>query len=312
MVNNPKENLSQLPVGKYGKSTKEYTWRRDHAKVQESGFEAERARALGALRSLWSKKRLSAEKRMETHFLCNKEKVKWIEDNVNGETAAARKRVQDAETATMQEQDHLGYVEKARSTSTKLETTCKEMLSAIGDSLSDLASSEDEEDGEDEDDDEKDTELGELSDDDEPGWVMGTISKTVLRRMESFRQKQMRPDELTNPGWRDAAVYFHEIDMKHGTTELKVPAVVKPQTDTTAATPSSTTFRELMQVLDNVPGQSQILQVTSQQGNSQMRLGLENPQADDLIISLRPDASPDLSQMEIGKPVQPVSYCPCT
>jgi hypothetical protein len=43
------------------------------------------------------------------------------------------------------------------------------MLNAIRDSLSDLASSEDEEDGEDEDDDEEDTGHGKLSEDDEPG-----------------------------------------------------------------------------------------------------------------------------------------------
>jgi len=62
------------------------------------------------------------------------------------------------------------------------------MLNAVGDSLSDLASSEDEEDGEDKDDDEDDTELGQLSKHDEPGWVMGTISKTVQHRMESSQQ----------------------------------------------------------------------------------------------------------------------------
>jgi len=53
------------------------------------------------------------------------------------------------------------------------------MLNAIGDSLSNLESSDDAEDGDDEDDDEKDTELGKRSKDDEPGWVMGTITKTV-------------------------------------------------------------------------------------------------------------------------------------
>jgi len=79
------------------------------------------------------------------------------------------------------------------------------VLNAIGDSLSNLASSEDEEDGEDEDDDEGDTELGKLSQDDEPGWVMGTMSKTVQHCMDSLRQRQMRLDELTQPGWGDAA-----------------------------------------------------------------------------------------------------------
>jgi len=86
-------------------------------------------------------------------------------------------------------------------------------LNVIGDSLSDLASSVDEEDGEGKDEDEQDTGHGKLSDDDEPGWVMGTISKMVQHRMESFRQKLMRLDELTHPGWGDAADYFHEREM---------------------------------------------------------------------------------------------------
>jgi hypothetical protein len=56
------------------------------------------------------------------------------------------------------------------------------------------------EDGEDEDDDEDDTGHAKLSQHDEPGWVLGTITKTVQHRMESFWQKQMRLDELTQPG----------------------------------------------------------------------------------------------------------------
>jgi len=51
--------------------------------------------------------------------------------------------------------------------------------------------------------------------------------------------------------------------MKYRTNELKVAAVVKPQTDTTAATLSPTTIAELMQVLDIVPGQSEMPQVMS-------------------------------------------------
>ena len=81
------------------------------------------------------------------------------------------------------------------------------LLNAIGDSLSDLASSDDEGDGENEHG-EEDTERGKLSEDDEPGWVMGKISKTVQHWMESFRPKQMRLDELMHPGWGDAADYF--------------------------------------------------------------------------------------------------------
>jgi len=175
----------------------------------------------------------------------------------------ARKQGQDAETAIMQEQEHMRNVEKAQSTTTKPETTFDQFLNAIGDSLSDLASSQDEEDGEDKDDDEEDTELGKLSEDDERGWVMGTISKMVQHRMESCRPKQIRLHELRQLGWGDAAGYFCDTDIKYGTTELRVPAVVKPQTDMSVATPSPTAYGELIQVLDIVPRQAQMPQAMS-------------------------------------------------
>jgi hypothetical protein len=62
-------------------------------------------------------------------------------------------------------------------TTTELEKVFDEMIVAIGDSLSDFASSHDGDDGEDEDDEE--TEKGQLSEDDDPGWVVGTIIKMV-------------------------------------------------------------------------------------------------------------------------------------
>ena len=77
------------------------------------------------------------------------------------------------------------HAEIAGLTSREPEKMFEEMLVTIGDSLSDLASSDHGEDGEDEDD--QETEQGKLSDDDEPSWVMGTITKTVQQRMESFR-----------------------------------------------------------------------------------------------------------------------------
>jgi hypothetical protein len=206
---------------------------------------------------------IAAEKQREMHFLSNKERETWIEDYVQRETAVARKRVQDAEKALMQEQEHIENVEKGRSATSKPERTFEEMLNAIGDSLSDRVSSEDEEDGEDEDDDEEDTRHGKLSEDEEPGWVMGTISKPEQHRTESFRQKQLRLGELTQPGWGDAAHYLRERDMKYRMTELMIPAFGKPQEDSTAATPSPTTFGKHMQGLDIVPGKSQMPQVTS-------------------------------------------------
>jgi hypothetical protein len=71
------------------------------------------------------------------------------------------------------------------------------MLVAIGDSRSHLSSSDNGEDGEDED--VEETELDKLSEDDEPGWVMGTIGKTVQQHRESFRQKQIKLNDLTQP-----------------------------------------------------------------------------------------------------------------
>jgi len=129
------------------------------------------------VRSLSSKKRIAAEKRRRTHFSSNDEKEKWIEDFVERETAGARKRVDDAEAAVEQEQDNMTHAELAGLTFRKPEKVFEEMLVAIGDSLSDLASSDNGEDGEDEDDEE--TEQGNLSEDDEPGWVMNTITKMV-------------------------------------------------------------------------------------------------------------------------------------
>ena len=60
---------------------------------------------------------------------------------------------------------------------------------------------------------------GKLSEDDESGWVMGTISNMVQYRMERFRQNQMKLDKLTQPGWGGAAHYFRERDNKYVTRE---------------------------------------------------------------------------------------------
>jgi hypothetical protein len=126
--------------------------------------------------------------------------LNWIEVNVERETAVAKNRVQDAETAIMQELNIMTTDESAGRTSRKPEPTCKEIFNAIGDSLSNLATSDDEQDGEDKEDDEDDTALGKLSVDHEPGWVMGIISKTLQHRMESLRQKQMKLDESKQLG----------------------------------------------------------------------------------------------------------------
>ena len=64
--------------------------------------------------------------------------------------------------------------------------------------LSDIASSDNGDDVGDDDDEE--IQQGLLSEDDEPGWVMGKITKTEKQRMDRIRQKQVKLDELTQPG----------------------------------------------------------------------------------------------------------------
>jgi hypothetical protein len=134
-------------------------------------------RALGALRSLRNKKKLALKKWQETHFWNNEEKEKWIQDYVERETAVARKRIEEAETAVQQEQDDMQYAEIARLTNWEPEKSVAEMTATIGDRLSGFGSSDDWVDGEDEDD--QEIEQGKLREDDEPGWVMGTITTTV-------------------------------------------------------------------------------------------------------------------------------------
>ena len=200
-------------------------------------------------------------------------------------------------------------------TSREPEELFEELPVAIGDSLSDLASSDDGKDGEDEDDEE--TAWGKLSEDDEPGWVMGTITKTVKQHLERCRQEQMKRDELTQPGCKDAANYVREQNKKYDTFQLKVPVVVQPQTNDDAWALSPTTFGEHMESLDIVHRISQRPQGTSRAGSCHIRLGSVKPQSKPSIPGGEPAAEPDSSTLLKAKPVEqvsslkPVSFCPC-
>jgi hypothetical protein len=123
------------------------------------------------------------------HCSCNEEKEKWIEDYVERETVVARKPVPDAVTAILEELKDMTTAESAVGTTRKPETIFEEILNAIADSLSNFATSDDEQDGEDEDDEEDDTTLGMLSDD-EPCGVIRTISKKVQHGMESLSRSR--------------------------------------------------------------------------------------------------------------------------
>jgi hypothetical protein len=156
------------------------------------------------------------------------------------------------------------------------EKTVEDMLLTFGDSLSYLASSDDAEDGEDEDDDE--TEQGKLSEDDKPGWVIGTIIKTVQQWMERFRQKQMKRDDMTKPGWEDASDYICARDKMSGTSELWVPPIIQPQSNKDSLAHPQATFGELIESLDSVHGISQMQELTFQPRCSHIRLGSVKPQ----------------------------------
>jgi len=173
-----------------------------------------------------SKKKLAAETYWESYFLSNDEKVKCIEDYGERETAGARKRVQDAEAAVLQEQEDMKRAENEGLRNREPDMTFQGTIVGIADSLSDLASSDDGEDGEDDDD--RETEQNKLSDDDQPGCVMSTISNMPQQRIERFRQNLVKLDEFTHPGWGDTADYFHQRDKKYAISELRVPAAIKP------------------------------------------------------------------------------------
>ena len=231
------------------------------------------------------------EKQRDTDFLSHNEQSTLIEDYVERETAVACKRVEDAEAAIRQKREIMGTADNTDLATRQPEKLYLEKMVAIKHSLSDLASSDDGEDGDGEDDEE--TEQGNLSEDDEPSWVMGIISKTVQQRMERFRQMQMKLDKLTQPRWGDAANYFGEIDKKYGTSEFMVPAVLELQTDDDAAAPAPTIVGELMECLDIDPGISQMLQPTSHPGSCSIRLGAGKPQSDRDIAGLAPAAELD-------------------
>jgi len=255
---------------------------------------------------------IAAGKQRDSHILRNEEKEKWFEDYVERVTTVAWKPVQDTETAIQQVQDDMRNAERVGLTTTKPEMTFEEMLHAIRDILSDLASSNNEKDGEDEDNDEENPVGGKLSKDDKAGWVTGIISNMVQYHMERFGQKQMKLDKLMQPGGGDAADYIRERDMKYGTTQWKVPAVVQPQTADDAASSGRMTFGEPMETLDSVPRELQMTHVTSRPGRSHMMLCSWKPQTQEGIPSLQPATKPDSSPIRNPKHVQTLSFKPYT
>jgi len=309
MINDLEKNLPPLLAGKHGKSTMRSTRRRHQANECKSGFETERVWAFGAVHSMRFKTKLAAKTRPEMQVSSIEEKEKRIKDWVQRETAGARQRVKDPDAAIKQEQEYTRTAENNGLTTSKHGMRFQEMMVAIRNSLSDLTNSDDGDDGDDEDD--EDTEQGKLSEDDESGWVMGTISKMLVQRIERCRQKQMKLDQLTWPWWREAADSIHERDERSGISELRVPAVVRPQANNDAAAPAHTTFGELMHCPDIVPGLSQILLGTSRPGSSHITLGSGKPQSNKGLAGLALAGESNSSPIQNLTPVEPISFYPC-
>jgi hypothetical protein len=108
---------------------------------------------------------------------------------------------------------------------------------------------------------------------------MSTFIKSIQQQVERIWRKHMNLDELTQPGWEDAARYFCKRDKQYGTSEISVPAAVQLQTDDDAVAPALTIFGEIMECLDIVPGILQMPQVTSRPGSSHKKPGCGKPQS---------------------------------
>ena len=93
-------------------------------------------------------------------------------------------------------------------------------------------------------------------------------------------------------------------------TELKVPAVVQPQTADDSASSVPTAFGDPKETLDSLPGKLHMPQVTSQPGSSHMRLGSRTLQTHKRIPSLPPTPLPDWSPIQQSKHVEPVGFNP--
>jgi hypothetical protein len=151
--------------------------------------------------------------------------------------------------------------------------TFRGIFNAIGVSLSNFACSDDEENGDDEEHCEEDTELGMLSEDDEPHWVMGTIGKFVQKSIVAFRQKQMKLNTFVQLEGGHGVDFVHDRDVKDWIVQIKIPAVDKPRSDQISAAPAMSILGQPIRTLNTVSRTLQMPQVRSGSESSHMRQG---------------------------------------
>jgi hypothetical protein len=104
---------------------------------------------------------------------------------VHRKPTVERQEVDDAETTNNWRLENMRMAGKAGLKMRKPEKTFQDLCYPIGDSRSNRTSADDEEAVKNKEDYEEDTIVGKLSQDDEPGWVIGTISKMVHCASES-------------------------------------------------------------------------------------------------------------------------------
>jgi hypothetical protein len=214
-----------------------------------------------------------------------------IEVYTDRETTGATKGVDDAEPSVQQEWDDAKKAENAGLMNRELKMTFQEMMVIMGDCLSDLASSDDTNDGEDKD--EEETEQGQQSEDEQPSRMMGTVTQTVQQRRGRFRQNQITVEEWTQLRWEDAAAHFHEREKKNIISALLVLADIQPQTADNGAAPVLATIGELMECHNIVPRISPMPQGTSRGRSRHCRIRSRKPQSTRIISSLVPGGKPD-------------------
>jgi hypothetical protein len=129
--------------------------------------------------------------------------------------------------------------------------TFEVMMEAIRDSVDDVTTSDEEDDHYDNISDGQDYDDAKLSDDDAPGWVVGTINKSVQERLETVPMKRIKLQELTTLAWAEAEADFTIRNRKYGTTKLKILTVVT--LNTTINTANTSIFGHFRDALNRVP-----------------------------------------------------------
>jgi hypothetical protein len=216
-----KKNLKPLPAGKHGKSKKASTLRRHRCNEGKSAHEAERIRALNALRSLRSKKRLAAAKKKEVKDMDEEERGRWIDDYVEKETRVARQRVEAADAAVKADMEKV-YDPK---TVDEPKKTFQELLALVGDDIDNVVPSDDDDDWDDseedsdeeaEEDDDARSASGDIHD-----FVPGQMDKTTMAEIAAARARIGRMFELTKEGYAEAEAFWRKRDQEVGVDTLK-------------------------------------------------------------------------------------------